>query len=629
MEDKKSNPIIQELYYIAQTILSNLGILEQKELKIKFKNSIKKLKLFETNCEEDEINIYIYFMQKLFLDENKKFDFDINILYKTIKKNDAKKIFDSLMNNLIKQDFFQFLLDIGEIFSSIYFNYDDIESIKIEYEHKNITNYECILNILSKCKRKKPDKLVFDNYENSYIISYLNKITNHLKFAININYQLSLSSPNYQSIIHNSINNNFFQYFEDEKKQLIEIEKFIKKSIDIYWCNSYFYFEESLDDFLCLFYDFITEKNTKVFNNQINNKIKDEFSRKYTHYISSSFQKLFDNFTQDSLNEFGLSLYNFINNYKNDYQTNEVIELVLRIEKNFHISKEILGLISMVCFNRAFISDVKKKIDDLKPSYDDNDITNISSELCLNNYENYVLTQLILDKMIEKEKKIEKTDFIHLHEELDKNKISSNNAKEIITINKNEENIINLSEGKSIVQNILIKSEIKDNDNLKGNNITGENPIQQKIFEEYMKNNEDISTKNLNNENNNHSLKNMKNFDNQILENEKNELKNTTITKLDLGKYNNLIEKICEIEKSNNLIENNIGQMIKSKELNKSKINELTKNNNLIKNKITELKIAHNLIEKKIRELENSNILNESKINELAELNEAIKSEKE
>lgn len=37
---------------------------------------------------------------------------------------------------------------------------EKIDSIKQEYEHKNMTNYECILNILSKCKRNKSTKLI-------------------------------------------------------------------------------------------------------------------------------------------------------------------------------------------------------------------------------------------------------------------------------------------------------------------------------------------------------------------------------------------------------------------------------------------------------------------------------------
>ena len=366
------------------------------------------------------------------------------------------------------------------------------------------------------------------------------------------------------------------------------IEEFIKKCINVYWCNSNFYFDGSLDDFLCIFYNFITENKTKSFTNPINNNILDDFSRKYIEFISLSLQTLFNNFCENSLTEFGLSLYNFIIEFKNNYKTNDVIELILRIDKSFEIPEEKIGIISMICFNKNFISEIQKKVNELKTIYYENDINKISSDLCLNNYENYVLSQIIYDKKMKKGKISDKNQLFKID---NKNNLSSNigtNGKDNIIMTKNDEIITNLSEKINNGQNILNKREIKNNDNLiKFDNIIERNPIQQNIFEKNSNNNEDKDNRIYNNVRNNISIKNEENLNLKSLENENKELRQI---------ISNINAKLFELEKSNELNNKTIRELLIYKELNEKAKNKMKKELGEVKHNVDILKKIHEKI---------------------------------
>ena len=397
-----------------------------------------------------------------------------------------------------------------------------------------------------------------------------------------------MSNSKYKEIFNYFINEAFFQKCKDEKKQLIVIEEFIKKCINVYWCNSNFYFDGSLDDFLCIFYNFITENKTKSFTNPINNNILDDFSRKYIEFISLSLQTLFNNFCENSLTEFGLSLYNFIIEFKNNYKTNDVIELILRIDKSFEIPEEKIGIISMICFNKNFISEIQKKVNELKTIYYENDINKISSDLCLNNYENYVLSQIIYDKKMKKGKISDKNQLFKID---NKNNLSSNigtNGKDNIIMTKNDEIITNLSEKINNGQNILNKREIKNNDNLiKFDNIIERNPIQQNIFEKNSNNNEDKDNRIYNNVRNNISIKNEENLNLKSLENENKELRQI---------ISNINAKLFELEKSNELNNKTIRELLIYKELNEKAKNKMKKELGEVKHNVDILKKIHEKI---------------------------------
>jgi hypothetical protein len=128
MEDNKENEIFQKISSIINHIFSELklDIVEDKNFdNIGFENSLKELKLLSRDYKNNELNLFIHFLQKLFLNENGNFEFELSEIYDLMKLNDIQLIFTSLKTNLQKHDFYQFLIDIGEIYSNIYINYGD------------------------------------------------------------------------------------------------------------------------------------------------------------------------------------------------------------------------------------------------------------------------------------------------------------------------------------------------------------------------------------------------------------------------------------------------------------------------------------------------------------------------
>ena len=266
------------------------------------------------------------------------------------------------MNDILLKKFFGFLNDIGNIFAKIYFDYKDMGEITKNFGHKKLTNFEVIIKILSLGK-KNNTKLIYGNYGEFYSIEYINAISTNLKFAININSKF-ITYKNYKEILNRSINNLFFKKISNEKEQLIEIENFIAKSINVYWVNSIFFFEEDYEDFFNILYNFVTDNNNKKLSDYINGKNKiDNFLKKYLEFTSEELFKLFEDFEEASLRNFERNLYKFIIDYLDTNGTNDCINLILNIQMNNNkLSEEELGLITMICLNKNFINDMKAKI---------------------------------------------------------------------------------------------------------------------------------------------------------------------------------------------------------------------------------------------------------------------------
>ena len=100
------------------------------------------------------MNLFTHFLQQLFLDENKEFDFDIKKLANILREKTIKKIFDELINGIEEHDFFDFLKNIGSVFASIYFIELKVEDFLKDTIKKCKNTYECILLILFSCKKK-------------------------------------------------------------------------------------------------------------------------------------------------------------------------------------------------------------------------------------------------------------------------------------------------------------------------------------------------------------------------------------------------------------------------------------------------------------------------------------------
>ena len=111
----------KELLDIVQTILFIFGIYENKSSFLSLEEAIKKLNSFEVNEVHKDIDHFYYFASKLFLDDSGALDFDIGKLKTLVKTNYIKDIFDSLVNNIKLESFFDFLYELGDIFRKYLF----------------------------------------------------------------------------------------------------------------------------------------------------------------------------------------------------------------------------------------------------------------------------------------------------------------------------------------------------------------------------------------------------------------------------------------------------------------------------------------------------------------------------
>ena len=490
MENKyEFDSIKDDLYDIVESIMLHLKLIQTAKLKKNFNDMIKKLSSLDTTYENNEINNFVYFLKKLFLDKNNNFDFSLFLICEKIPENEVKLIFNFLLQRIEEFNFFNFLIDLGKIFAKLYFQKEDMIEITEEYEHKGITNYECILKLLCTGKKEKISDLFFGNFSEYYSLEYINTITHNISFSVNLNYWISISSKkNYKNILSNFINEYFFNIYEDEKKQLNEIEEFIRNSINVYWCNSIFFIKEDLEDFLNVFYNFMTEKNTKQFINIKKNE--DDFYMKYLEYVSSQLIILFKDFDNDTFGVFEKNLYNFIISSKDSYKNNYYIDLILRIEQNNNqINQKDLGIISMLVLNKKFMSDMEEEV---KSNID---IENIKEKYILNKYEIVVLIQLWCDFFNKFKTYDSVTDesIIEINNTIEKTNDETEGGRKIDT-----DTIMNPKEKDSNKENIGIK-----------NNINSSKNSEEKLDKSSIPN---IKTKdtNLENINNNNIISNLK-----------------------------------------------------------------------------------------------------------------------
>ena len=116
---KTGENIKEELSCIITSFLSEMDILENKTIKINIQNAVKKFSTLSPNLGNDDFNNFIYLCQKLFLNSSNNFDYNIEEVYKYIKRKDVIIIFSCLLSKINKENFFEFLIELGEIFSDI------------------------------------------------------------------------------------------------------------------------------------------------------------------------------------------------------------------------------------------------------------------------------------------------------------------------------------------------------------------------------------------------------------------------------------------------------------------------------------------------------------------------------
>ena len=437
MEDIQITEKQKELLDIVLSILSSLKIKEEKENQIPLKDAIVKIKQFFCKDEDKELEHYAYFVKQLFLDENGNLDFNSEQLIEMISKNTVISIFDSLIECIKMKPFLEFLLLLGEIFSDIYINQqNNVEDVIDEFEHSGKNNYEMMFIIFSKCKKCEKIEYIMDNYDIYYSETYLIEISYDLILANDAYIKLCISSPNYD---------NLSDLLSDEEKtsdnsgdKSIIIDKFqenIFKSLKTFWINSHFLFSVDLDDFMNILYSFIMQSESKNFI--LENKY-DENMKQYLEYMSFYLEKLFKNFNEDSLKDFGQSLYNYVE--KNELKNIGFIKRALLIKNIYNLKNEEVGLITLICGNSNFIEKMEKIADSTK-AYDEKVLEAIVKEQGLSKYEIMVLGQ-IFDERI-------------------KNNSPNGSSNQII----NDNQTINKEESKSIENSeIELKKEDYDDD---------------------------------------------------------------------------------------------------------------------------------------------------------------------
>ena len=413
-----------ELIKIAESILVNMKILEKKQASLSFQEAITKLHSLKDENKRDDSRHFIFFMKNLFLDKNGNFDFEIEKLREYIKSEKGiKDIFNTFLECVKSRKFLDFLLELGDLISAIYFDKGLDEDIIEEFEHKGINNYQFLFEIFAKCKKSKENKFICDNYDIYYSETYMIEISYNLVLAMNLFIQACISSPKFDDlsgILVEDISPNDSKEKKEENIRIIE--NHILRCLQIFWTNSYFYLNIDADNFMNYFYDFITLNNTQHFilENQI-----DDSKKMYLEHISISLENLFKDFNDNTIKEFKLSLFEFLKKHQNE--NIEFVERALLIKQLYpNLKEEDIGLISLICYNNKYIEKLKelakgKNIEQLDSVIDEHED--------LLDFDVFILSQIILEN--DKIKKIQ-------NEKLKQNDELANNNN--INISENESN---------------------------------------------------------------------------------------------------------------------------------------------------------------------------------------------
>jgi len=203
----------EKLLLILKIILNHLNIIKLENIG-NFSDGIKNLKEFKlsTDINENNLNLFIHFLQRLFLDEKKEFDFDLQKLTNILEKKTIEKIFTELIYGIEDHDFFNFLKNIGSIFTSIYFIDPKVGDFLNDDINKCKNAYECILFILFSCKGK---------FEGQWFIGIYREYF-QLKYEDELIYRIILSTRNHFNLLYGE---EYFESSDDEKIEESEEEE--------------------------------------------------------------------------------------------------------------------------------------------------------------------------------------------------------------------------------------------------------------------------------------------------------------------------------------------------------------------------------------------------------------------
>ena len=269
------------------------------------------------------------------------------------------------------------------------------------------------------------------------------EITYDLILAINLFIQTCISSPKFDNFSGNLVEDINLNDSEEKEENIIKIEKHILRCLQIYWTNSYFFFNIDSDNFMNYFYDFITLSCSQHFI--LENPIDDN-KRKYLEHMSFSLENLFKDFNVDTIKEFELRLFEFVKMHQNE--NIDFVQRALSIQKLYpQLNEEDIGLISMICCNNKYIEKMKelakcKDIDELNSV--------IATQKNLLEFDIFVLSQIFKENS---EQKIP-------DEKLKQSEELTNNDNKIISITESNEEI-------SEKEIDLEKMDFSDNENNK------------------------------------------------------------------------------------------------------------------------------------------------------------------
>ena len=399
--EQKDNEISekqQELLEIIASILSELKIKVKIETQLPYKDAIKKLNSLEMDKQEKELNHFIFFVRQLFLDEKGDLDFIMDELKKIISIKAINTIFDSLIDSIKSKNFLNFLLKLGEILSEEYFEEGNVTEFIADYENKGVNNYELLFILFTKCKNCKDNTYIMENYTIYFSDSYSFEIAYKVFLSMDIYINMCNSSPEF---------NNYEDYLIEEEgstsdncldklKVINGYEIFIIKALRTFWVNSQCLFTEDLSDFMNDFFEFITQNGEK--NIIIDNKM-DQNLKIYLNYMLPHLKNLFSNFRIESLEEFKLRLYDFVEMHKEE--NIDFINRARSIGITRNLENETIGYISFLCANKKLMKKLES-IADSNKERDENKLKDVMIKEALTRIEVNILDAIYAE--IDKQK---------------------------------------------------------------------------------------------------------------------------------------------------------------------------------------------------------------------------------
>ena len=378
----------EQLLEINTALITSIKNNENKIVNISSKDKEvfgKKINSLKVEGEDRDLELLTFFVKQLFLDEQGNFDFDFEMLDKFMGEESIITLFNSLKKCVEEKNFLDFILKLGELFSEMYFK-PNIDDLITELEHKGLNNYQCLLIIFSKCKKREEAQYFLGNYDIYFSETYLIEIKLNIIFALNAYFRICAFGekvedlPSLTNDEENTIDNS-----DNKDDKINEYEKIIMNGLKVFWSNSNFLFNTKIYSFMTLFYVFITQKSQSNF--LLNNEF-DDSTKMFLEYMSYNIKSLFKDFNEDSIKKFCLYLFDFLDNHKN--QNIEFVDRALRVGTKNNLKNEDIGLISLICLNTKLINELKEKAESSE-NYSEEYFSKIISKKGLQDYEILVM----------------------------------------------------------------------------------------------------------------------------------------------------------------------------------------------------------------------------------------------